>query len=86
MAFRLSVSCTKKYIHKMDNVVNLAKEKAVTTLTHHVNTLSKKKAITVFPPDRRVKYKAFSRALGGINKAVIMNSRMAINRISPDVL
>ena len=61
----------------MESAVHFTSAKASATLTHQMKTLSNKKAITVFPPARSVKYAVFNSACCGRNRAEIMISRTA---------
>ena len=84
--FISSVACTKKYTNTIGRPVKITKTKQRGMLTTHTKTESNKKVMSVFPPERTVKYTAFINALDGKNMEATIRNKVAKCLISSVVL
>ena len=82
----ISAHCTNRYTIRTGNAVYRHNVNARLTDTTQVNTLSNKNVMTVFPPDRSVKYNTFKNPCKGKNAAVMIINHLPRLRISSVVL
>lgn len=86
MALTKSAETQHAYMGRIGMDVKCASEYAIGILTTHTKTLSNRKVINVFPPERIVKYEAWLNALSGITLAEIQSNPVAMRRTSASVL